>query len=242
MARLPPSPAASAPGRASADSQGPQAPAEPGRQEPTSRPTITSRLADRQAQPAREHRRDRRARYGRRTRRTPARTRPAARMALRPCIGCRRLIRSGSRCRDCKLRRPSGNAWRPTRTLVLARDGYRCQDCGALANVVDHITPIAHGSSEHPSNLEGSFAPRATAPKATAKRESAHSPLRTAAARACAADRRSSADARRSAHAASRSARASVRASLSCSLIVAWLTTASRTIARTSRRAAALSR
>ena len=75
-------------------------------------------------------------------------------MALTPCIGCRRLIARGSRCRDCKLRRPSGNAWRPTRTLVLARDGWRCRDCGAPANVVDHITPIAHGGSDHPSNLQ----------------------------------------------------------------------------------------
>jgi 5-methylcytosine-specific restriction endonuclease McrA len=75
-------------------------------------------------------------------------------MALRPCIGCRRLITRGSRCRDCKLRRPSGNSWQPTRTLVLTRDGYRCQDCGAPANVVDHITPIASGGSDHPSNLQ----------------------------------------------------------------------------------------
>ncbi len=50
--------------------------------------------------------------------------------------------------------RPSGNGWQPTRTLVLTRDGYRCQDCGAPANVVDHITPIAHGGSDHPSNLQ----------------------------------------------------------------------------------------
>ena len=54
----------------------------------------------------------------------------------------------------CKLRRPSGDAWRPTRTLVLARDGYRCHDCAAPANVVDHITPIARGGSDHPSNLQ----------------------------------------------------------------------------------------
>lgn len=75
-------------------------------------------------------------------------------MALRPCLGCRRLIARGSRCQDCRLRRPSGNQWRPTRTLVLSRDGYVCQECGAPAGVVDHITPIAHGGSDHPSNLQ----------------------------------------------------------------------------------------
>lgn len=75
-------------------------------------------------------------------------------MALTTCIGCRRLIASGSRCAQCKLRRPSGNQWRPTRTLVLTRDGYRCKDCGAPANVVDHIEPIAHGGTDDLSNLQ----------------------------------------------------------------------------------------
>lgn len=76
-------------------------------------------------------------------------------MALRPCIGCRRLIVSGSRCPGCKLRRPSGNAWRPTRVLVLTRDGYRCRECGSPANLqIDHITPIAAGGSDDPSNLQ----------------------------------------------------------------------------------------
>jgi 5-methylcytosine-specific restriction endonuclease McrA len=42
----------------------------------------------------------------------------------------------------------------PRGTLVLTRDGYRCQDCGAPAKVVDHITPIAAGGSDQPSNLQ----------------------------------------------------------------------------------------
>lgn len=74
-------------------------------------------------------------------------------MALTPCLGCRRLIRSGSRCPACRLRRPSGNAWAPTRRYVLLRDNHRCQECGGPGNVVDHITPIAHGGTDHPSNL-----------------------------------------------------------------------------------------
>jgi 5-methylcytosine-specific restriction endonuclease McrA len=75
-------------------------------------------------------------------------------MALRPCIGCRRLIANGSRCPQCKLRRPRGNAWQPTRTLVFAHDGHRCRDCGAPANAVDHSTPIARDGTDHPSNLQ----------------------------------------------------------------------------------------
>jgi HNH endonuclease len=64
------------------------------------------------------------------------------------------LITRGSGLPRLQTTRPSGNAWKPTRTLVLARDGYRCQDCGAPANVVDQITPIARGGSEQPSNLQ----------------------------------------------------------------------------------------
>jgi 5-methylcytosine-specific restriction endonuclease McrA len=36
---------------------------------------------------------------------------------------------------------------------VLLRDNHRCQNCGGPGNVVDHITPIAQGGSDHPSNL-----------------------------------------------------------------------------------------
>ena len=80
-------------------------------------------------------------------------------MALRPCLGCRQLIPSGSRCPACKLRRPSGNQWAPVRRHVLLRDNYRCQECGAAGNVVDHITPIAAGGTDHPSNLRALCAP-----------------------------------------------------------------------------------
>jgi 5-methylcytosine-specific restriction endonuclease McrA len=65
------------------------------------------------------------------------------------------VLRSGSRCGQCKLRRPTGNSWRPKRILVLSRDGYRCQACGSPANLqIDHITPIALGGSDDPSNLQ----------------------------------------------------------------------------------------
>lgn len=39
------------------------------------------------------------------------------------------------------LRRPAGS------------NGWRRRECGELANVVDHIEPIAHGGSDDPSKL-----------------------------------------------------------------------------------------
>lgn len=48
--------------------------------------------------------------------------------------------------------------WRRTRTLVLARDNYRCQirksGCTETATCVDHIMPVESGGSWFdPSNL-----------------------------------------------------------------------------------------
>lgn len=48
-------------------------------------------------------------------------------------------------------------SWRQTRTLILRRDGYRCQvnsdRCTGAATEVDHILPKARGGDDSPSNL-----------------------------------------------------------------------------------------
>ena len=50
-------------------------------------------------------------------------------------------------------RNGSSRAWRALRAQVLARDRYTCQECGAPAEHVDHITPVASGGTDHPGNL-----------------------------------------------------------------------------------------
>ncbi len=70
---------------------------------------------------------------------------------MRPCLGCGRLIRNGSRCHECAIPRPSNTApWRATRRAVLARDDYRCARCGAYADHVDHVHPVSRGGWESP--------------------------------------------------------------------------------------------
>jgi 5-methylcytosine-specific restriction endonuclease McrA len=51
-------------------------------------------------------------------------------------------------------RNGSTRQWRALRAQILERDGYRCQECGALATHVDHRVPIVAGGSDHPANLE----------------------------------------------------------------------------------------
>jgi 5-methylcytosine-specific restriction protein A len=54
--------------------------------------------------------------------------------------------------------------WRKTRKLVLKRDNHRCQiryvgQCIGVATEVDHITPVAEGGTDSPSNLQASCRP-----------------------------------------------------------------------------------
>jgi 5-methylcytosine-specific restriction protein A len=76
-------------------------------------------------------------------------------MALRRCLGgCGALISAGSYCPRCRPRNGSTRAWRSLRDQILARDRHTCQRCGAPAEHVDHIMPVAAGGTDHPSNLQ----------------------------------------------------------------------------------------
>lgn len=50
-------------------------------------------------------------------------------------------------------RNSSPRAWRALRQVVLDRDGHCCQICGAPANDVAPIRPVAHGDRTWPGNL-----------------------------------------------------------------------------------------
>ena len=79
----------------------------------------------------------------------------------RTCLGCGRIIPTGSRCGVCarpKRRKGSTRAWRTLRQQILQRDGFRCRYCGAPAAHVDHIVPVVRGGASHESNLAASCA------------------------------------------------------------------------------------
>jgi 5-methylcytosine-specific restriction endonuclease McrA len=71
----------------------------------------------------------------------------------RPCLGCDRLIASGSRCRACKPRNGSTRRWRKRRHQVLVRDNFTCYHCGGRATDVHHLVPVRDGGTDHPSIL-----------------------------------------------------------------------------------------
>jgi 5-methylcytosine-specific restriction protein A len=76
-------------------------------------------------------------------------------MALRRCLGgCGALINAGSYCARCRPRNGSTRKWRNRREQILTRDRYTCRQCGRPARHVDHITPVAWGGTDHPSNLQ----------------------------------------------------------------------------------------
>jgi len=70
----------------------------------------------------------------------------AARFCPSPLLGALRRLPPTHRPRITLLRLQAAPAERervqPTRTLILERDGHVCQECGAPAAIVDHITPI----------------------------------------------------------------------------------------------------
>jgi 5-methylcytosine-specific restriction endonuclease McrA len=71
----------------------------------------------------------------------------------RPCLGCGRLIASGSRCPACRVPRKRGRAWRRTRERVFARYGRVCHVCGAPATEIDHLISLAAGGGDLLANL-----------------------------------------------------------------------------------------
>lgn len=93
-----------------------------------------------------------------------------ARRALRPCLGCSRLIRSGSRCQQCDPRGArSSAAWTQTSRAVRAAHvsayglvcpgleylGHEEHAVASLSDLtVDHIVPLADGGELlKPENL-----------------------------------------------------------------------------------------
>ena len=75
---------------------------------------------------------------------------------MRPCLGCGRLIASGSRCRRCRHRNGSTRRWRKLRLQILVRDNWRCFGCRGRATEVHHLTPVEAGGTDNPSNLAAS--------------------------------------------------------------------------------------
>ena len=96
------------------------------------RPPLPPRLAHRQAEPAREHRRRDRAGDGRRARRAEARARRAPRMALKPCLGCGALVNRGSWCRICEPPRLRGRKLQAMGSAYVI--GRPCAICGRPPN------------------------------------------------------------------------------------------------------------
>jgi 5-methylcytosine-specific restriction endonuclease McrA len=80
-------------------------------------------------------------------------------MAVKPCLGCKRLIESGSYCSHCGWRRNTyyspdrvrGRRWQKMRTAAMERAGWICQQCQErLADEVHHAD--GDPSNNHLSN------------------------------------------------------------------------------------------
>ena len=80
-------------------------------------------------------------------------------MALKPCLTCGILTNAGSYCQRHLPLNGSTRQWRNARERIMARDLYLCQQCGAPAQHVDHIIPVAAGGSDDPHNLRALCAP-----------------------------------------------------------------------------------
>lgn len=74
-------------------------------------------------------------------------------MPFKPCLTCGILTNAGSYCQAHQPRAGSTRQWRAARARVIAREPL-CRQCGAVAEHVDHITPVARGGTDHPANLQ----------------------------------------------------------------------------------------
>lgn len=70
----------------------------------------------------------------------------------RPCIGCGALIPTGSRCPICQPQRTRGRKLQAMRAAYVT--GRPCAFCGEPAEHLDHITPLARGGTDRPTNLQ----------------------------------------------------------------------------------------
>lgn len=70
---------------------------------------------------------------------------------LKACSVCGRRAREGNRCDDHKsLAGPTSSRyrWQKLRKVVMARDGFRCLQCGATADLTVHIDPDLGGDHD----------------------------------------------------------------------------------------------
>jgi 5-methylcytosine-specific restriction protein A len=79
------------------------------------------------------------------------------RKAFRYCIepGCPQIVRDAPRCEahtKTTAQRGYGAKWRVLRAGFLRRSP-KCEQCGARATEVDHMTPLAKGGTNHHRNL-----------------------------------------------------------------------------------------
>lgn len=87
-------------------------------------------------------------------------------MAYRPCLSCGR-VSPNSRCEPCRIayertrearrgspaQRGYNYAHRKARAAVMARDGWRCYNCGSPATTADHVVPLSRGGQSVPENM-----------------------------------------------------------------------------------------
>lgn len=82
-------------------------------------------------------------------------------MALRPCLTCGQLTRTGSYCPahtpaqgSRAWRAGSTRQWRGLRAQALLRDGHRCRNCGTVDGLhVHHLVELHHGGRDTLENL-----------------------------------------------------------------------------------------